>query len=1327
MNRADMKIQHWKQSFLDLSSRNPQLNFNPQKYIEIIHPDLETIFKILVVLNQKATLPSVYAGAAKKKKKTTKDASNDNELDKNDASAGDASVDDSEGGSTDVRLKKLTSAHRTALLKKLEKARLTEFYTSITDRTLNSRIEKFNRNQKEAETERGVNILYLTLGLLKWSPKGEKSSIYSPILFIPVIIHKKPREIEILDDSVFVNPVLREKLLGERVKLPRFPEEFDSRVIYDFFKDTQRELFSSWEIEERVFFGSFDFTKVALYQDLENHEKTLLSHPIVRAIAEEEGFAEELQNLPRDEDLTDDFNPIGSYLIMDCDSSQWEAVKYVSTGASLVIQGPPGTGKSQCIANMIAECLGAGKRVLFVAQKQAALNVVHSRLTKCGIGEYCLQIHSQNANKHNLLKNIEESLELQPKLPKVDEGVYQEYQLLRRRLNEYVEFISQPFGNLEMSIDEIMGKILSLEETPLIEISVKNSGSMDLEKLSNVKDLFEQLEQFRDTLENFDKNPWSYAKITNPLVLSTEIKSILHKALLEIASTTNTLTEEYAPFTQKFTEDYVLIMETQSEWERVLHKTKYWLYVIEKILEPWSELDDLISQVSDFFVLDSIIDWKSVCMAFRSLKQINLAYKSRPSEGQSITAYLNVKIREYIKKIDAFNNRIVVFNLKSQLKPLRSKEDLFEFKKFFDNYRSRSLALDCDLLLSRFTIEYTSSMKRMGAQFKVDKELILSCQRVENPKANPKQVLNIIKLFQDKFGKLESAQEEYLQELLKEFYEIGLEWGEFQDLENNFRPLLLIDLLPRDLDMELFTEIIGFTEEWLENLPHLNDWFEITVKEHHIRDSGFGDLFDALKNRVHMTIPSISSTASSTASPSEKASFAQVFEKAYYSFWLADLVESLPPIENFNEKFHLRTVEKFRALDKKIYALNQIRLQQKLADLRPQSDLEISNSLLAQIGFIKREVKKKRNVKPLRGIFSEAKDLISIYKPCIMTSPLAIANCFSLDDYNQYFDVIIFDEASQVTPEDAIGAIMRGKSLVVVGDSKQLPPTNFFSAKISGDFGDGEDLDTNIQTMESLLDECTGIGFREKLLKFHYRSRKEGLIAFSNQNYYNGQLYSFPDLSSSSTETKTTASTLGDGGDGDDGLDNLGNINSLPAIEFRHVKGGTKVKGTNVIEAKAIAGAVLDHYRANVKHGTNFSIGVIAFSMAQQKTILQELDKLLKKDPEAEALFIQKREEEFFIKNLENVQGDERDFILFSIGYAKGPNGKLTYNFGPLNRSGGFRRLNVAITRARYHIKIFCSFLPREMQKDRIKARGLMDLVNYMEFAQTGELDFASV
>ena len=291
--------------------------------------------------------------------------------------------------------------------------------------------------------------------------------------------------------------------------------------------------------------------------------------------------------------------------------------------------------------------------------------------------------------------------------------------------------------------------------------------------------------------------------------------------------------------------------------------------------------------------------------------------------------------------------------------------------------------------------------------------------------------------------------------------------------------------------------------------------------------------------------------------------------------------------------------------------------------------------------------------------------------------------------------MVIFDEASQVHTEDAIGAIMRGKQTIIVGDTKQLPPTNFFSTSLNDEDYD-IDSDETIEsydagTFESVLDEAVSV-LPERSLKWHYRSRDEHLIAFSNVKVYNSQLITFPSSIESAPDT---------------------------GVEYIYVKDGVYDRGgkkNNIIEAKKVADLVFEHFR---KH-PNRSLGVVTFSEAQQNAVDAAIRQRRLQDSKFDKFFIEDKEEPFFIKNLENVQGDERDTIIFSIGYAKDSRGIMYMNFGPLSRDGGYRRLNVAITRAKYNVKLVGSITANDIDLDKTSSEGVKMLHSYIEFAQQG-------
>ena len=334
---------------------------------------------------------------------------------------------------------------------------------------------------------------------------------------------------------------------------------------------------------------------------------------------------------------------------------------------------------------------------------------------------------------------------------------------------------------------------------------------------------------------------------------------------------------------------------------------------------------------------------------------------------------------------------------------------------------------------------------------------------------------------------------------------------------------------------------------------------------------------------------------------------------------------------------------------------------------------------------------------PLRRLFHEIPSLLLTLKPCLMMSPLSVAYFLNAEDY--HFDMVIFDEASQIFPEDAVGAIFRADQVIIAGDTKQLPPTNFFSAGTGSGLDEYDDEDADEYEdggYDSILEEAAGV-LPCRTLRWHYRSRHENLIAFSNREIYRGELITFPGCSESGPDT---------------------------GVEFIFVEDGCyegRGRNCNVPEAKRCADLVREHIE---KHPDR-SLGIIAFSEKQQEAISREIRKLREQNPEYERFFAEDKEEAFFIKNLENVQGDERDTIFFSIGYAKTKEQKdtgkpMAMRFGPLGAAGGERRLNVAVTSAKTNLKLISSILPSDLDLSRTQSEGIRLLRSYIEFAMNG-------
>ncbi|WP_229038938.1 AAA domain-containing protein, partial [Faecalitalea cylindroides] len=412
-----------------------------------------------------------------------------------------------------------------------------------------------------------------------------------------------------------------------------------------------------------------------------------------------------------------------------------------------------------------------------------------------------------------------------------------------------------------------------------------------------------------------------------------------------------------------------------------------------------------------------------------------------------------------------------------------------------------------------------------------------------------------------------------------------------------------------------------------------------------------------------------------------------IFNKRFYTLWLDKAYEISPSVANFRRRIQDQRVLKFKELDKQQFKISEARIKEKLMKNLPSPSKFTNGS--DELRILKREASKQRRIMPLRQLFASIPNLILSLKPCLMMSPLSVSVFLATDAFK--FDVVIFDEASQVQTENAIGAIFRGKQVIIAGDSKQLPPTNFFNvSNDNDDFYDEDDMASN-ETYESILDEANLLP--EKTLLWHYRSRHESLIAFSNAKIYNNRLTTFPSNISEGTDV---------------------------GVEYIYVDKGLYDRGGrkgNVLEAKRVAKLVFEHFKLH----PNKSLGVIAFGEVQQQAIDNEITQMRLQNKDFESFFNEELPEPFFVKNLENVQGDERDTIIFSIGYGFDVNGDFKMNFGPLSRVGGERRLNVAVTRAKYNIKLVGSIKPTDINLDRVSTEGPKLLRKYIEFAIQGQ------
>lgn len=414
---------------------------------------------------------------------------------------------------------------------------------------------------------------------------------------------------------------------------------------------------------------------------------------------------------------------------------------------------------------------------------------------------------------------------------------------------------------------------------------------------------------------------------------------------------------------------------------------------------------------------------------------------------------------------------------------------------------------------------------------------------------------------------------------------------------------------------------------------------------------------------------------------------------------LKNLFSENESLRNFVGDLHENKIRKFNSLDQHLLKLNQKRIAQEIKENQPNLSFNLSRN--SELGILRNEFSRKRGHMPIRKLLFAAGGLIQTIKPCFMMSPLSVAQFLDPDSVGHLtFDVVIFDEASQVKPEDALGAFLRGKQLVVMGDTKQLPPTAFFDSMVETDELDNYEI-SSLMDMESILHFCKS-SFPTRMLNWHYRSRHESLIAVSNQEFYDNQLLIYP-------SPEHQSDTLG-----------LHYVNLDWQTAF-YDRGRSSV---NRGEAKTVVNAAIEHFK---KYGESKSLGIGTFNTNQQRAILEELEMALRLLPKNERETLEKHfnrehEEKFFVKNLETIQGDERDVIMVSVGFGFESNQKFSYNFGPLNREGGERRLNVLFTRAKEKCIIFSNFTHSQLEIKPNSPFGIKALKMFLAYAQNKEL-----
>ncbi len=1212
------KLSKWAELLLDTGKRNNLINFKDTKKstVEILSPDFVALFKRA----EHSAVFEIY------------DPKLENEEEEFDFSDG---FEESRAAG---RISK--AEYLAAYGKKLKKQQILVY--NIDNKPI-SALKNISKKAKTAVEETGVNIAYIAFGFIHWTENENPQSVMrAPILLLPIKIENEssiePYYVKVTADEMIVNPTFAFKLQNDYgIKLPDFDEEEGIEAYFEKIEEVVSKL--KWSVSTECKIGIFSFLKLNMYKDLNDNAEAIVKNGSVRVLLGEagaEGAVDRGERVPGI-DLLDLHN------VVDADSSQAEAIRTALQGKSFVLQGPPGTGKSQTITNIIAECLLNGKKVLFVSEKLAALNVVYEKLKNVGLEEFCLELHSHKANKKQVIAELCHTL----KLPKsgVSEQAGKELKAKKEaqeKLDEYVAELHKVRPVIHKTLYRLYEEASACRFAPDIEFVVQNVKAKGEEYIDKAEiALCRYVEYIPSIGYDYRKNIWyGYANPDCSYQAVTELRA----DLLSVATLCRTLRE----LSEEANEKYGVAIDTLTRahaFKRFFALTKESGFItpalltstsLHKTLETLEKMQPLAKEILETKrVLDESFDED--------------IYKL---DGKNVYKSLTKRFERFISRPFSGDYRRLIGGIRICKK---------DGKK--PRYKEAVEAMDCLCRYQQKTIEFERLQPRvqgtLGRAYNGVNTDFTRCFAELGELAE-------IQLTGVAFGRLEKtsregfvAQQSVFAELSSRYEKAFAENGECEK-----RLIAYFNEKEFDVKRVRLNVLIEKCEGCRENADKLDNWCEFLKLLQELKDLELRSFVDrAINEKV----------------AADKIVFA--YKKAFYTQWIDVVLHESPALLGLARVPHDEAVKRFKEKDKLHIDINRAKIKAKLSAQRPDLDMVAQGS---SISILLREGEKKRKQKGIRSLLSEIGELALTLKPCFLMSPLSVSTYLSSD---MQFDVVIFDEASQIFPQDAVGAIYRGKQLIVVGDSKQMPPSNFFNSSV--------DIDTDeeaedVTDFESILDLCS-TAFPQNRLKWHYRSRFEQLIAFSNKNFYEGDLVTFP-------SSKTDKAGIG--------------------VDYVYVNGvfDRRTK-TNRAEAEKIVELVFEH----IEKYPQRSLGVVAFSIAQQSLIDKLLSKRRQQDPSKEAFFKSDKTEPFFVKNLETVQGDERDTILFSVAYGRDAQGKLLLNFGPINREGGERRLNVAVTRAKYNIKLVSSMRHTDIDLSGSKSVGARLLRDYLDYAENGE------
>jgi very-short-patch-repair endonuclease len=1038
-----------------------------------------------------------------------------------------------------------------------------------------SSVRAIARKGLENLEEKGLSTLYLALGQCTWTAADGGRDPICPIFLIPIDLKLKGQDLEATEMQVSgefaVNPVLLH-IFNRELNLPLTAETlldlFTSHQAEEGDEETPQTLLlrpvldslngmgsklPGFKAEPFAVLGNFSFQKLAMVRDLENHRAELIVNDVVAAISGDNGARRKLGSTQISTDPTtlDSILPENEYAVVEADSSQQCAIFGITAGQHAVIHGPPGTGKSQTITNLIATLAANGKKVLFVAEKRAALEVVMNRLVAVGLDHLAIDLHGAEQTPKKVMERIARTLSMVRDAPKpAPANIHEQFVDRRNKLNQHDAKMHTACSPAQQTIFAMQGALLRLPENIVSPLRWRGADLMliNAKSAERVMDLLREAGGFEALFTRTDPSPWNGTELKDGQSVQEAIDLVdrlNHRVLPGLLASLRNVCESSALREPTTMADTFQLLNLLKQAEHIL--TTY---------EPqiFAEADQLLARVMPCHVNGIRGVW---------LRATNSDYKDACKRATQLRKGVKAARTKIVAEL---TNAIQTQQQWQKLSESAATPTAIPGIEECDHSHQTAQA---DLL----KLDSISKLKLQGLRLA---EMTTRLSALSGDTATPYRILRLF-------------------EIERELNSLGVQ-RLVEEIRLSCRP----------------------ANQWCALFQHV--WLNSTLDAAAIQNPG---------------------------------------------------------VRGFVGATHNTYVEDFKKLDSSRLRLATDRVRR----IHAERTVAAMNQFPEQEALIRGEAAKSRRHKPLRKIFIEATDVLTAVCPCWMASPLSVCQLIAATGA---FDYVIFDEASQVLPEDAVPAILRGKYVIVAGDNKQLPPTAFFAAAEEEDEADGD-----ATAYESLLDMMIPFvkGFH---LNWHYRSRDESLISFSNHHIYDNRLVTFP----------------GPGG-----------TDAISHVFVDETATGDGQEESAASEVNRVVELVLDHARTTPGR----TLGVITMGIKHANRIQAAMDREMLRHPKLADFFDTARPERFFIKNLERVQGDERDVIILSVGYGKDRAGNLPLRFGPILSAGGRRRLNVAATRAKEQVIVVSSFVYSDINSSQVKPdTGLEFLKNYLQYAASG-------